>query len=52
MAPLFRNVPSIVAAITAGVAVIALAHLPMRLNLIVAGLLGIVVATLVDLAQE
>ncbi len=52
LAPLMRNAPSILAAITAGIAVIALAHLPMRLNLIVAGLLGIAVGTLVDLAQE
>lgn len=52
VAPLFRNAPTILAAITAGIAVVALAHLPMRLNLIVAGLLGIAVGTLVDLAQE
>jgi predicted branched-subunit amino acid permease len=52
VAPLFRNAPSILAAITAGIAVLALAHLPMRLNLIVAGLIGIVVGTLADLARE
>jgi len=47
-----RNVPSAVAAIVAGVAVVVLSGLPMRLNLVVAGLLGIVAATLVDLANE
>ena len=40
------------AAITAGIAVLALAHLPMRLNLIAAGLIGILVGTLADLARE
>ena len=52
VAPLFRDTPSILAAITAGIAVLALAHLPMRLNLIAAGLLGILVGTLADLARE
>jgi predicted branched-subunit amino acid permease len=52
VAPLFRSAPAVLAAITAGIAVIALAHLPMRLNLIVAGVLGIVVGTLADLARE
>lgn len=52
VAPLFRDVPSVTAAITAGVAVLALSGLPMRLNLIVAGVLGIVVGTLADLARE
>lgn len=52
VAPLFRNTPSILAAISAGVAVLALAHLPMKLNLIVAGIIGIVVGTLADLARE
>jgi predicted branched-subunit amino acid permease len=52
LAPLFRDTPSILAAITAGIAVLALAHLPMRLNLIAAGLIGILVGTLADLARE
>jgi predicted branched-subunit amino acid permease len=52
LAPLFRDMPSVVAAITAGVAVLAMSHLPMRLNLIVAGLLGILVGTCADLARE
>ena len=52
VAPLFRDTPSILAAITAGIAVLALAHLPMRLNLIAAGLIGILVGTLADLARE
>jgi predicted branched-subunit amino acid permease len=52
VAPVFRNTPSVLAAISAGVAVIALAHLPMRLNLIAAGLIGIVVGTVADLARE
>ena len=52
VAPLFRNLPSVVAALAAGVAVLALAGLPMRLNLIAAGLIGIVAGTLVDLAGE
>jgi predicted branched-subunit amino acid permease len=52
VAPLFRDTPSILAAITAGIAVLALAHLPMRLNLIAAGLIGITIGTLADLARE
>ena len=52
LAPLFRDAPSVLAALTAGVAVLALAHLPMRLNLIAAGLLGIAVGTLADVARE
>jgi predicted branched-subunit amino acid permease len=52
VAPLFRDTPAVLAAVTAGIAVLALAHLPMRLNLIVAGMLGIVVGTLADLARE
>ncbi len=52
VAPLLRNVPTIVAASTAGIAVLALAGLPMRLNLIAAGLLGIVAGTLADIARE
>lgn len=52
VAPLFRDSPSILAASTAGIAVLALAHLPMRLNLMAAGLLGILVGTVADLARE
>ena len=52
LAPLFRDTPAILAAITAGIAVLALAHLPMRLNLIAAGLIGILVGTVADLAKE
>lgn len=52
LAPLFRTAPAIVAGLVGGVAVIALAGLPMRLNLIVAGVLGIVAATVVDVARE
>ena len=52
VAPLFRNLPSVAAALCAGVAVLALGGLPMRLNLIAAGLIGIVAGTLVDLAGE
>ena len=52
LAPLFRDAPSIVAAVTAGVAVLAMSHLPMRLNLIVAGVLGILAGTLADLVRE
>ena len=52
VAPLFRSVPSVVAGVAAGVAVLALASLPMRLNLIAAGLIGIVAGTLVDLSRE
>ncbi|MEP7329903.1 MAG: AzlC family ABC transporter permease [Betaproteobacteria bacterium] len=52
VAPLFRDMPSIVAAVTAGVAVFAMSHLPMRLNLIAAGLLGILAGTLADFARE
>jgi predicted branched-subunit amino acid permease len=52
VAPLYRESPTILAASTAGIAVLALAHLPMRLNLIAAGLLGIFVGTVADLARE
>ena len=52
VAPLLRNAPSIFAAIVAGVAVMALEALPMRLNLIAAGGLGIVAGTLLDVATE
>jgi predicted branched-subunit amino acid permease len=52
VAPLFRDVPSVLAAGTAGIAVLAMSQLPMKLNLIVAGVLGIVVGTLADFARE
>ena len=52
VAPLFRDAPSVIAAVTAGVIVMLLSHLPMRLNLIVAGVIGILAGTLADLARE
>ena len=52
IAPLLRTLPAILAAVSAGVAVFALAGLPMKLNLIAAGIIGIVVGSLVDLARE
>jgi predicted branched-subunit amino acid permease len=52
VAPLFRNTPTIFAAVVAAIAVLALQWLPMRLNLIAAGLLGIVAGTLADMAKE
>jgi len=52
VAPLFRDAPSILAAVTAGIGVLALAGLPMRLNLIVAGLIGIAVGKVADLVRE
>ncbi|HEX6136991.1 MAG TPA: AzlC family ABC transporter permease [Casimicrobiaceae bacterium] len=52
VAPQFRTPPAIVAAVAAGVAVVALAGLPMKLNLIVAGVIGIVAGTLADFARE
>ena len=47
VAPLMRNAASVGAAIVAGVAVLALEALPMKLNLIAAGGVGIVAGTLV-----
>ena len=52
VAPHLRSAPTIVAAIVAGVGVLALAALPMKLNLIVAGTIGIVAGTLADFARE
>jgi len=52
VAPHMRTAPTIGAALVAGCAVIALSALPMRLNLIVAGTLGIVAGTLADFARE
>ncbi|HEY8243269.1 MAG TPA: AzlC family ABC transporter permease [Casimicrobiaceae bacterium] len=52
VAPLFRTVPAIAAGLVAGVAVIALDALPMKLSLVAAGLIGIVAGTIVDLMRE
>lgn len=52
VAPLLRDRPTILAAVVAGIAVIALDGLPMKLNLIVAGVIGIVAGTLADLTRE
>ncbi len=52
IAPLLRTPPAIAAAVSAGIAVFALAWLPMRLNLIAAGVIGILAGTLLDLARE
>jgi predicted branched-subunit amino acid permease len=52
VAPLMRNAPNIIAAAVAGYAVIAIEGLPMRLNLIAAGVIGIIAGTLADLARE
>jgi hypothetical protein len=45
-------VPNVTAAAVAGFAVLAFAGLPMKLNLIAAGVLGIVAGTLAELAGE
>lgn len=52
VAPLLRSAPNVLAAFVAAVAVLAFGGLPMKLNLIVAGLLGIVAGTLAELFQE
>jgi predicted branched-subunit amino acid permease len=52
VAPHLRSSPMIIAALVAGSAVIALGGLPMNLNLIAAGLLGIAAGTLADFARE
>ena len=52
VAPLMRSMPAIVAALVGGVAVVALDALPMKLNLIAAGVLGIVAGTLADHLRE
>ena len=52
LAPALKNGPTIVAAVMAGVAVLALEALPMRLNLVVAGVLGIVAGTVVEIVGE
>ena len=43
---------ALLAALVAGVAVLELQHLPMRLNLIAAGLLGIAAGTLAEIGRE
>jgi predicted branched-subunit amino acid permease len=52
IAPHFRGLPQIAAGVLAGVAVVALDALPMRLNLIAAGVVGIVTGTAIELARE
>lgn len=52
LAPALRGTLPVIAAVTAGVAVISLAGLPMRLNLVVAGILGIVAGTVAELLGE
>jgi predicted branched-subunit amino acid permease len=52
VAPLLRDMPTILAAVVAGIAVVALGGLPMKLNLIAAGVIGIAVGTIADLARE
>ena len=52
VAPLLRQAPTILAALIAGFAVVALDGLPMKLNLIAAGVIGIVAGTLADLTRE
>lgn len=52
LAPHFRSAPTITAALVAGVCVLALQGLPMKLNLIAAGLLGIAAGTLADCTRE
>jgi predicted branched-subunit amino acid permease len=52
IAPHFRNAPQIGAGVLAGIAVVALDALPMRLNLIAAGVVGIVAGTSLEFAKE
>ncbi|MEO8345650.1 MAG: AzlC family ABC transporter permease [Betaproteobacteria bacterium] len=52
VAPLFRDTPTILAAVTAGIGVIVLQGLPMKLNLIAAGIIGILVGAVADLTRE
>ena len=52
VAPHFRTFPTIMAGLVAAYAVIGLSGLPMNLNLIVAGVLGIAAGTLADFARE
>lgn len=52
LGPLLREKPAIAAAVSAAVAVVLLAGLPMRLNIVVAGIFGIAIGTLAELALE
>ena len=52
IAPHFKSAPQVGAGVLAGVAVVALDALPMRLNLIAAGVVGIVSGTAIELAKE
>jgi predicted branched-subunit amino acid permease len=52
VAPLLRDMPNIAAAVVAGIAVVVLEGLSMKLNLIAAGVIGIVAGTLADLMRE
>jgi len=52
IAPHFRNAPTIGAGVMAGVAVVVLDGLPLRLNLIAAGIVGIVTGTVLELAKD
>jgi predicted branched-subunit amino acid permease len=52
LAPALRSTPHVGAAVVAGVAVLALDALPMRLNLVAAGVLGIVAGTTTELLVE
>ena len=52
IAPYYRSAPQIGAGAVAAVAVVALDGLPMRLNLIAAGVAGILAGTLIELGKE
>lgn len=52
IAPLLREMPMIAAAVVAAVAVVALDWLPMRLNIVTAGLAGIAAGTALELWRE
>jgi len=52
LAPLLRGWPAVAAGALAAVSVVALEALPMRLNVITAGLLGIVAGTAIELWRE
>ncbi|MBA3508406.1 MAG: AzlC family ABC transporter permease [Betaproteobacteria bacterium] len=52
LGPLLREKPAIAAAVSAAIAVVLLAGLPMRLNIVVAGVIGIAIGTLAELVLE
>jgi len=52
VAPLLRDAPTILAAVVAAGAVVLLGALPMNLNLIAAGIAGIIAGTCADLTRE